>query len=205
MEHSSSPDELANDLSPGVSRSPDTANKTSEVVSSRSPSPVKSSSLSRKATSAKGVLTGLPPSNFSISTFDHSASRRATSKNLARHDKEIEGSEQDREFRLAAVNVGGKMLKSTDLGLVFNPRTTSFEVFQGPSNLATSDASLQIHPHRVHKAFWSGAKIRFHSARSGTSDSVLDIVLWGEKECQSLLETLQDGRAHKLRVEHKDE
>lgn len=178
---------------------------TTGVASSGSASPVKSSSSTRKGTPTAEELGGLEPSNFPNTQFDLSVSRKAASKDRDRHNEDQERSEQDCEFRLAAVSVRGEMLNSPNLGLLINPRTTSYEVFHGTENLALKDPSLQIHPRKVHKALWSGAKVRFQSAKSGTSDGLLDLELWGEKACQDLLRRLQDEAGPTLDIKKTEE
>ena len=92
------------------------------------------------------------------------------------------------------------MVRSQDLGLVLHPRTKAYEVHQGTKNLALQDASLQIHPTKLHSALWYEAKVRFQSARIGNNDGYLDLELRGAKECQSLLHELQFKAGNTLRT-----
>ena len=91
------------------------------------------------------------------------------------------------------------MLRSENLGLVFDPTKKVYEVHHGTKNLVWQDFSLQIQPTKLHSALWYGTKVRFQSARIGNNDCYLDLELWGEKECQSFLYKLQLEAGNTLR------
>ena len=203
-EYSSSPDELAITpetvqfhIDPGSLR----CGTTSPSLSS-----AKLSSSTRKASSTRLALNGLAPSSVPISAFKHSAPSKSKIRNANQQAKVIGESEPPWGIRLAAVIVRGEMLRSPNLGLQFNPRTTSYEIINGGLNLATNDGSLQIQPHKLRKATFStsGSKIRFLSSKSGNRDPRLDIELYGEKDCQELLTRLDGECSHDLHVESKD-
>ncbi|KAL8792619.1 MAG: hypothetical protein Q9195_004785 [Heterodermia aff. obscurata] len=203
-EYSSSPDELA--ISPETVQFQIAPKLMRAETTPPSLSSAKSSSSTRKASTARVVLNGLAPSSVPISAFKHSAPSKCKSRNANRQANVTGESKPHWGIQLAAVNVRGTMLRAPNLGLQFNPRTASYEIINGGRNLATDDGSLQIQPHKLRKAMFStsGSKIRFLSSKSAHCDPVLDIELHSEKDCQELLTRLQSEFALDVNVDCKD-
>lgn len=193
-ESSSSSDELASNPALQINhlQIPPPPKRTGIV--SRSVSPAKSSSSTRKG-SANKELRGLAPSSVPRSTFKHSAANKPEPKASGRRNTVVRESEPEWGIQLAAVNVGGEMLRSSNLGLQYEPNTASYVVIEGSQNLATKDASLQIQPQKLQKAIWSssGAKIRLQSSKSGNWPHILDLELSSEKDLQTLLARLREN------------
>ena len=203
-EYSSSPDELA--ITPETVQFQIIPKSVRTGTTPPSLSTAKSLSSTRQASTTKVALNGLAPSSVPISAFKHSAPTKNKFRNASRQAKATGESEPRWGIRLAAVNVRGKMLRSPNLGLQFNPRTASYEIINGGRNLATDDGSLQIQPHKLRRATFSTSrsKIRLSSSKSANCDPVLDIELYGEKDCQELLKRLHNECSHDVHVESKD-
>lgn len=203
-EYSSSPDELA--ISPEAAQFQIVPKSVRTGTTPPSLSSAKSSSSTRKASTTRAALDGLAPSSVPTSAFKHSAPSQSKSRNRNRQAQVTGESEPRWGIRLAAVTVRGGMLRSPNLGLQFNPRTASYEIINGGRNLATDDASLQIQPHKLRRAMFStsGSKIRLSSSKSANCDPVLDIELYGEKDCQELLTRLDNECSHDMLVESRD-
>ena len=199
-EYSSSPDELA--ISPETVPFQIVPKSTRTGTTPPSLGSAKSSFSTRKAL----TTNGLAPSSVPVSAFKHSAPGKSKLRNPSRQAKVTGESEPRWGIRLAAVTVRGEMLRSPNLGIQFNPRTASYEIINGGRNLTTDDGSLQIQPHKLRRAIFSTSrsKIRLSSSKSANCDPVLDIELYGEKDCQELLTRLQDECSFDVHVESKD-
>ena len=192
-EYSSSPDELAGDPPPKLDQASLLPKPILRGTDSRMASPTKSSSSTRKGSPTVQSPGGLAPSSVPISTF-------------VRRGRDNVESEPSWGAALATVNVGGRMLCSSGLGLQLNPKTDSYEIIDSAEKVLKDGVTLQIQPRKLLRVTWSTSRpqVRFFSSKSVNCDPTLDLELRSAKKCQDLLSRLQNECSHSLRVESKD-
>ncbi|KAL8828943.1 MAG: hypothetical protein Q9170_006384 [Blastenia crenularia] len=88
----------------------------------------------------------------------------------------------------------GKINTDAGLGLVYNDKDKSFDVYRDGVNLAKMYAELRIQPRKLRKILFAleGKKIRCESSKIGVLDNVLDIELSHEKDVQELTAKIQE-------------
>ena len=192
-EYSSSSDELAGDPALKINQASLLPRPIHRGTNSGMASPAKSSSSTRKGSPTEEHPGGLAPSSVPISTF-------------VRRGRDNVESEPSWGAALAAVNVGGRMLRSSGLGLQLNPKTDSYEIIDSAEKVLNDGVTLQIQPRKLLRVTWSTSRpqVRFFSSKSVNCDPTLDIELRSAKKCQDLLIRLQNECSHSLRVESKD-
>ncbi|KAL9009424.1 MAG: hypothetical protein Q9173_005548, partial [Seirophora scorigena] len=89
----------------------------------------------------------------------------------------------------------GRVHQGDSLGLVYNDKAKCYDIHQGGQSLAKNNHELRIQPVKLQKIFFTleGTKMRFHSSKVGTADTILDIDLRHEKDAQQFIAKLQEG------------
>lgn len=185
QEFASSPDVLSGDTTIGIT--------------SRQVSPSKCSSSTRKGSPIKESQSGLPPSNYSNSAF-HATIKKSKSTDPSKQQRLAQEASAPWGIGLAAISVEDRMHRSTSLGLQYSPDHDAYEVIEGGKNWASQNPSFRVQPSKLLKVCWSfsGAMVRFESARSEGTDNTLDIELRSQKDMAALTSKLQEKHSFKV-------
>lgn len=171
----------------------------SKSKTSRQSSPIKSS-LMQIASPTLESQSSLPPSNISHSKFTASKPNPVKAK---LYSQQLLGEEADPNWsiQLAAVNEGGRMLESRNLGLSYKEDLKSFDIIESGKSLAVNDLSFRIQLSKLLKVLYSprGAEMRFESAKSEGIDNILDILLLKEGNGSKVIEKMQEVHSFKIK------
>lgn len=189
-EPNSSPDVLSGDTTMGST--------------SRQVSPSKGSSSTRKGSPTKESQSGFPPSHYSSTAFGV-ADKKHKSTAPVKQQRSAKEASAPWGIRLAAVSVEDRMHLSSGLGLQHSPNDDAYDVIDGGNNWASQNLSFRVQPAKLRRVWFSftGAMLRFESARSEGTDHTLDIELCSEKDMAALTKKLQEK--HSFRISGEEE
>lgn len=185
QQFASSPDVLSGDTTVGIT--------------SRQVSPSKGSSSARKGSPVRESQSGFPPSIFSNTSF-HTTTKKSKSTDPSKQQRLAQEASAPWGIELAAISVKDRMHRSTSLGLQYSPDHDAYEVVEGGKNWASQNPSFRVQPSKLLKVCWSfsGAMVRFESARSEGTDNILDIELRSQKDMAALTSKLQEKDSFKV-------
>ena len=94
---------------------------------------------------------------------------------------------------ISAVIFNGHYKEERGLVLIYSTARDEYTIKQNTRDLSAEDPSLKLMPKKLHRVLWEqdGLRVRFESAKSGTTDNRMDIRLSSEKGLWSLKHLLQ--------------
>lgn len=158
-------------------------------------------SPSQKAISSSSNANGFDPSITPSTAFTSSKSIDRSKKGPAQQTTHPGEKEAPWGIDLSCVNVAeetGEPVHGPNLGLVFNDNTKVYEIQKNGRRLSATNRILQIQPQKVIRVQWSeeSSKVRFEFSKTGTHDSVLDIVVGPNERVSDLLDKLNMKDSH---------